>query len=84
LFDGTNSLQFLLNNVGFYSVGENNFIAKSNRKSFLEIFNGNDEKVFSIKENTIYSEQAEINKVLKLGENVYIRAQAAGIGIFTG
>lgn len=84
LFDGTNSLQFLLNNVGFYSVGENNFIAKSNRKSFLEIFNGNDEKVFSIKENTIYSEQAEINKVLKLGENVYIRTQAAGIGIFTG
>ena len=84
LFDGTNSLQFLLNNVGFYSVGENNFIAKSNRKSFLEIFNGNDEKVFSIKENTIYSEQAEISKVLKLGENVYIRTQAAGIGIFTG
>lgn len=84
LFDGTNSLQFLLNNVGFYSVGENNFIAKSNRKSFLEIFNGNDEKVFSIKENTIYSEQAEINKVLKLGENVYIRTQAAGVGIFTG
>lgn len=84
LFDGTNSLQFLLNNVGFYSVGENNFIAKSNRKSFLEIFNGNDEKVFSIKENTIYSEQAEVSKVLKLGENVYIRAQAAGVGIFTG
>lgn len=84
LFDGTNSLQFLLNNVGFYSVGENNFIAKSNRKSFLEIFNGNDEKVFSIKENTIYSEQAEVSKVLKLGENVYIRTQAAGIGIFTG
>lgn len=84
LFDGTNSLQFLLNNVGFYSVGENNFIAKSNRKSFLEIFNGNDEKVFSIKENTIYSEQAEVSKVLKLGENVYIRTQAAGVGIFTG
>lgn len=84
LFDGTNSLQFLLNNVGFYSVGENNFVAKSNRKSFLEIFNGNDEKVFSIKENTIYSEQAEVNKVLKLGENVYIRTQAAGVGIFTG
>jgi phage minor structural protein len=82
LYDGQNTLFAVFSKNGLKFYGKNNFYAVSNDKYFFAVYDGNDNLMFSLKNDKLTAKKGSFTDELTLGEKLRFLSSTSGVGIY--